>query len=351
MLGERIANLRKNKGISQEELADVLLTSRQAISKWERGESEPDIGRLKDLAAYFNVSIDYLLGYDLETTSVNSFIERVKKSLETGIFDISTDEIRMIVSRNSNNFNLILTIAEYLNDYYFLSHQDELIDLFIQYVKRAILLFQPDNAMNVTLNSLHQKVAAAYALKNEYELAKKYLKENRVIEVDELLSECEFELGHYKEAEKITSEIFYKSVSSLIGSNITQIRLFLRTNRIKEALDLTSWSIDFTKSVSKSEDVFLDVIYVFIFIKASCERTLGLNYSNSLKFLIDNRDNTVGFKRSNDGLRFYDNQHVMFTTEAGNIKDTLYKEIKNYKNEKEFYQNSLEVFNEVYNKE
>ena len=58
MLGERIADLRKSKGISQEELGDILSTSRQAISKWERGEADPDISRLKDLAVYFNVSID-----------------------------------------------------------------------------------------------------------------------------------------------------------------------------------------------------------------------------------------------------------------------------------------------------
>ena len=76
MLGERIANLRKSKGISQDELGEILSTSRQAISKWERGESDPDIGRLKDLAVYFNVSIDYLLGYDVESTSANKFIER-----------------------------------------------------------------------------------------------------------------------------------------------------------------------------------------------------------------------------------------------------------------------------------
>ena len=73
MLGERIANLRKDRGISQEELADVLLTSRQAISKWERGESDPDINRLKDLAIYFNVSIDYLLGYDVESPRVQNW--------------------------------------------------------------------------------------------------------------------------------------------------------------------------------------------------------------------------------------------------------------------------------------
>ena len=82
MLEKRIAELRKNKQISQEQLADILNTSRQAVSKWERGESLPDIDKLKDLATYFDVSIDYLLGYDIKSISVNKFIERIDKCLE-----------------------------------------------------------------------------------------------------------------------------------------------------------------------------------------------------------------------------------------------------------------------------
>ena len=57
----RIAEIRKNNNKSQEELAEILNTSRQAISKWERGETYPDIDRLKMLASYFNVSIDFCI--------------------------------------------------------------------------------------------------------------------------------------------------------------------------------------------------------------------------------------------------------------------------------------------------
>ena len=141
MLGERIANLRKSKGISQEELADVLLTSRQAISKWERGESDPDIGRLKDLAVYFNVSIDYLLGYDMENVSVNNFIERTKECIKNNAYDISVDEIRMVVSRNKNNFDLLMAVIEYLIEYYLINREETVIDLLIQYIENAIFLY------------------------------------------------------------------------------------------------------------------------------------------------------------------------------------------------------------------
>ncbi len=349
MLGERIVELRKNKGLSQEDLADILSTSRQAISKWERGESDPDIGRIKDLAIFFNVSIDYLLGYDVETTSVNNFIERLKKSGEAGIYDISLDEIKMIVSRNSNNFNLIVASVIYLNDYYYINREEGLLDLLIQYVKKAILLFQPNNAYNATLNDAHQTIATLYTTKGEYKLAKEYIKENQVINAEELLSQCELALGNYKEVEKITSGIFLNSIGSLINSNATQIRVFLRTNRIKEALDLSEWSLNLVKSVEKNEEVFLNIVFNLTFIIACCQKALNLDYSESLKFLKDNRDKTSNFKNISDGFKFFHGDHVIIASETGDTKNDLLKEINELKNQSiDGYQNGLEIFREIY---
>ena len=60
-IAEMIKELRSDKGISQETLADVCGVSMQAVSKWENGQSCPDITFLPLLAEYFGVSIDYLL--------------------------------------------------------------------------------------------------------------------------------------------------------------------------------------------------------------------------------------------------------------------------------------------------
>ena len=64
MLSENIKNLRKAKGISQEELAIKLNVVRQTISKWEKGLSAPDSEMLIKLAKALSVSSDYLLGID-----------------------------------------------------------------------------------------------------------------------------------------------------------------------------------------------------------------------------------------------------------------------------------------------
>ncbi len=58
-----LIRLRKEAGLSQEELADKLAVSRQAVSKWERGEALPDTDNLIRLARLYNVSIDEIVGY------------------------------------------------------------------------------------------------------------------------------------------------------------------------------------------------------------------------------------------------------------------------------------------------
>lgn len=62
MIGERLYDLRKDAGLTQDELADILKINKHSISSYEREKSEPpDIIKIS-IAKYFNVSIDYLLG-------------------------------------------------------------------------------------------------------------------------------------------------------------------------------------------------------------------------------------------------------------------------------------------------
>ena len=63
-LHEKLQNLRKQKGLTQQELASALFVSRTAVSKWESGRGIPEIESLKAISKYFSVSIDELLSTD-----------------------------------------------------------------------------------------------------------------------------------------------------------------------------------------------------------------------------------------------------------------------------------------------
>ena len=64
--------LRKKKGLSQEELAEKVGVARQTISKWELGETSPDLKQAKELSKIFNVSLDELTNNDIKDIRHNA---------------------------------------------------------------------------------------------------------------------------------------------------------------------------------------------------------------------------------------------------------------------------------------
>ncbi len=101
-IGLNIRGLRKNKDLSQEMLAERLGVTFQAVSRWERGESYPDITLLPAIANFFGVSVDYLLGTEGEKEA-----EEVKKIVEQ-CEDCDThykgEELRRIVDEGLKKF-------------------------------------------------------------------------------------------------------------------------------------------------------------------------------------------------------------------------------------------------------
>ena len=107
--GERLYELRKNKNISQEELAELLDVSRQSISKWENDKAYPEMTRLLFMSDYFDVSLDYLMRGIEET-------EEAQDTQEANI-DYKTKNMLMIwnsfisnLSNKQRNMLIILYI-------------------------------------------------------------------------------------------------------------------------------------------------------------------------------------------------------------------------------------------------
>ena len=63
---EKLISLRKQKGFSQEDLGNKMGVSRQTISKWESGQTNPEMTKLKDLSKIFEISVDELINNEVE---------------------------------------------------------------------------------------------------------------------------------------------------------------------------------------------------------------------------------------------------------------------------------------------
>lgn len=128
--GKALSSLRKQADMTQNEIADRLNLSRQAISKYERGESFPDISVLVMIADMFSITLDELIGYGNPTKGESSIL----KNVAVGNTDVIADSISDVVSlapllkpsvlaklacqfeEQGVNISNIVTLAEYLND-------------------------------------------------------------------------------------------------------------------------------------------------------------------------------------------------------------------------------------------
>ncbi len=89
---EKLQALRKQKGLTQEELAQALYVSRTAVSKWESGRGYPNIDSLKAIAAFFGITIDELLSGDQLLTIAHRHSKQQEAHLQAlmfGLLDVS----------------------------------------------------------------------------------------------------------------------------------------------------------------------------------------------------------------------------------------------------------------------
>lgn len=146
-----IATLRKQKGLTQDEVASFVGVSKAAVSKWETGLSYPDILLLPKLATFFNLSIDELLGYKPQMTKENiqKLYAELSKDFAIKPFDEVYTRIKNMIDEYYSCFPLLMQMAVLL-----LNYQHVAGDLQQEIIRKAIELCQ-----RIEENSEDQRLA------------------------------------------------------------------------------------------------------------------------------------------------------------------------------------------------
>lgn len=115
--GENLKRLRKEKELTQETLADFLSVSFQTISKWERGETYPDISILPAIASFFNVTIDDLLGVDKvnKEQKINEYLE-LYDEMKLKDLSLTYTKFQKAIKEFPGDFRILIRYMELLQE-------------------------------------------------------------------------------------------------------------------------------------------------------------------------------------------------------------------------------------------
>lgn len=102
--GQRITNLRKEKGLTQNDIAEKIGVTSQAVSKWENDQATPDIDILIKLSDIFEISLDELLGKEKKITVLNE--RPSKKDINKMVF-----RIQVLDAEDGDTVNINLPLA------------------------------------------------------------------------------------------------------------------------------------------------------------------------------------------------------------------------------------------------
>lgn len=229
-IGKVIAKYRKDKGITQEELSVFLGVSKPAVSKWESGQSYPDITLLPIIADYFNLSVDKLLGYEnqMSENEVKKLYLQLSDEFTKKPFEDVYNECIKQVKSHYTCWNLIFSMAELLINHSMLAGNAERIDEVIKEAADLCLRVEKESDdVVLARQALSMRAYCYLALKQPEEtirLLDGIAEPQTTTEV--LLAKAYAVLGNTEKAISLLQIYIYKNIISIFGSFPDLISLY-----------------------------------------------------------------------------------------------------------------------------
>ncbi len=291
-LAENIKRLRKEKMLTQEQLAEVLGVTVGAVYKWEAGICFPELKLIMELADFFDSSVDVLLGYEMKDNSVGATIGRLYEYINNS--DIAgIEEAEKALVKYPNNFTVVYLSAT-LNlvmsgAYLEKKYSKRAYELF----EKALLLIDQNTLSYVSDMTLYNLMSQAKMMSGEaeegVEILKKHNKEGAFNDI------IGFALSAY--CKKHDEAAGYLSLSMLQSfRNITEAvygysSVYCSKGKFKEAEEILLWGINYMESLKVSEepsiiDKYNSVslaILSYVYLKSGNEKKAKTTYKKAIK--------------------------------------------------------------------
>lgn len=303
-IGEIINKLRKDRGITQEQLANFIGVSTAAVSKWEVGASYPDITLLPDLATFFNITIDRLLNYNIELTEAE--VMKLYSECE-GAFsgeavpDKAIEMSKSYILKYPGSYLLKFRIGYLFFIYaHKASGEEEINNMFRYSIK--LLNEVADNCNNVELvdSSLFQ-LGALYNQLQEYDKAIEALNKIKksICDPNDILASIYIQQNRLKEGRTLEQRKLYKCIHEISLACIGLSNSYDKEYDFQSAERYLKLAIAIKKTLSPEGDKVMTLNNEYYHLgeaylkHGKVEEALGA-FSTMLEYLKANNINKLG---------------------------------------------------------
>ena len=241
-LANSIRKHRKNRKMTQEQLAEALGVSVGAVYKWEAGLSLPELNLIVEIADFFDESVDALLDYDMKDNRQGAIVDRLRTYLNNK--DCSgLSEAEKALKKYPHSFDVVYESAQLYQLHGMEQHNENYLNRSIELFEASLLLLAQNRNSQIGTISINGNIARAYLTLGNSKKAIELLTQNNVCGIYNdligmtLVSECK----QYEEGGSILSDALLCSINSLIRTVLGYVNMYFNQDKYSEAKDILHW--------------------------------------------------------------------------------------------------------------
>lgn len=242
-LGNNIRNIRKQRGLRQEQLAEAMGVSIASVSKWENGQCAPELTVLMELADFFEVSMDTLVGHSLNADRLEALISQMEEAAERHDEETAAALCEKILRNYPNNSRAVKACSDTYYELYIYTTTRAYMEQCIAQTKRLMTLKEgePERERLIRIHYLGNQ----YSHLMQWDTAREYYEQSNVMgSSDADIAECLLKQGQTDKAIDMVSDILLQNVLKVYGAVNTLADGWIELGESRKAIAALEWVRD-----------------------------------------------------------------------------------------------------------
>ena len=244
MLAENIRTFRKERSLTQEQLAEALGVTAGAVYKWEAKLSIPELGLIIQMADFFDISVDVLLGYEVRDNRLETTVKRLQEYRRSKDWD-GLAEAEKALKKYPHSFRIVNESAALYRAFGFDSGDKDLFRRGLELLEQALLLLPQNEDPQISEQTIYGKFFSMHSIKWKAHNAGGLYSHD----IGHILAQSD----HDDEAVPFLSEALLKLLSDLVTTIIGYINVYLNCGDYASTQAILRWGIGLLQGLREAD--------------------------------------------------------------------------------------------------